>query len=1514
MTGDAVTRFDAVSPRARRRIGYLALAMLAYVPLMLTAPGKVAADTKQYLYLDPGRLMERAWSMWDPNIGFGTVTHQNIGYLFPMGPFYWVLDRVGIPDWVSQRIWLGTILLFAGLGMLYLFRTLDLRGPGATVGALAFMLSPYSLDYAARISVILLPWAGLPFLLVFVIKGLRHDGWRYPALFALTVQVVGSVNATALVFAGLAPLLWIPYAIWVLGEVNLRRAIATVLKIGLLTVTASLWWMSGLWAQGSYGLDILRYTETLAAVTRTSLPNEVLRGFGYWFFYGRDKLGPWIESSADYTQSPLHIIVSYGIAVLAMLSAGFIRWRYRAFFILMAFVGVIAAVGAHPYDSPTPFGSVFKQLATESTAAFALRSTGRATPLVVLGLAVLLAAGVNSLAGWLTGRGRGTQALILAAAVGVLVIFNLPALWNGTFYGKNLQRPEEVPQYWKDAAKYLDDQPHDTRALELPGADFASYRWGNTVDPITPGLMDRPYVARELIPYGSPASANLLNAFDLRIQDRQLPLDAIAPMARMMSVGDIALRNDLQFERYRLIRPAFLWQLFTPTPSGLDSPQLFGKPEAIQSTQYPFLDEQALGGPAYLVIPPPVAIFPVKDAVKIVRAKPAAGSVVIAGDGDGMVAASVAHLLDTDPIVFYSAGFAADPNQLKAEVDRGATLVVTDSNRDRSRRWSTITDTQGYTEGPGTHPLDEDLTDARLDIFPDAKSDAYTTTEMQGAKGVAASSYGNPITYTPEDRATRAFDGDLKTAWRTGAFDDVRGDRIRIVLDHPITTDHVNLVQVLKPPNERYITHADLSFDGGSAVRVDLGKASRTAAGQTLRFPRRTFTTFEITIQDTNLGQVINYGGASPVGFAEVRLRDDASGARDVRVSEIIKMPTDLLSTVGTASEDHPLVFLMSRDRVIPVPPRSDPELSMVRQISLPTERTFGVAGDARLSPFLPDPEIDRLLGYDGPIVASSSEHLSGTPQDRASAALDHDLSTAWVTPFSAVTDQNVDVKTPEPITLDHLDLVVVADGRHSVPTKIAITNENGDRREVAVPAVTDQSVPNSVAATPVQFAAITGSDLKVTVLDVREVTTREWYCECVLTMPVGIAELGMAGVPQIQVATDIPAECRNDLITMDGNPFPARVVGTTAAALALQPLSLVSCTDGSVLTATLGTGMHVLRTQPGNQFGFDVNQLTLASRAGGEPWTSFDAAGGLTEVSTQTAPPAAAAPTMKMLEDGRAKTTVKVSGATKPFWLVLGQSNNAGWRATADGKELGGSTLTDGYGNGWLIKPGSSGHAFEVSIEWVPQRTVNRAIALSLISVFICLGIVAASVLGRRRRSMRLAAASEAVDLTWRSPLVAAGERPGWLGVVGGTLVALIAGGIFVTPWVGMLLGAAVLLVTLRPRWRPLLSLLPGIALAGCGAYIAAKQWHAKLPATFEWPTFFWQVRTLGWIAILFLAGDALVEILRTHVSHGQRRRATGATGAAGAAGSAGSASVASTGDILREPADSAEVEPLRD
>ena len=127
----------------------VAAPLAAYVPVLRSDPGKVAADTKQYLYLDPARLLSRAASMWDPHIGMGTVTHQNIGYLFPMGPYYWVLDKLGVPDWVAERLWLGSILFFAGSACSTCCARSVCADPASSSPRSRYMFTPYTLDYSA---------------------------------------------------------------------------------------------------------------------------------------------------------------------------------------------------------------------------------------------------------------------------------------------------------------------------------------------------------------------------------------------------------------------------------------------------------------------------------------------------------------------------------------------------------------------------------------------------------------------------------------------------------------------------------------------------------------------------------------------------------------------------------------------------------------------------------------------------------------------------------------------------------------------------------------------------------------------------------------------------------------------------------------------------------------------------------------------------------------------------------------------------------------------------------------------------------------------------------------------------------------------------------------------------------------------------------------------------------------------------------------------------------------------
>src|SRR5207253_1918793 len=146
-------------------------------------------------------------------------------------------------DWVAQRLWLGTLLFLAGAGVLFLLRTLGQRGAAPLVAALAYGLSPYVLDYAGRISVILLPFAGLGWMIGLTVRALRRGGWRDPAFFALVALAVGGVNATALLYAGLAPVLWVAFAVWT-REVALRRAMSAAGRVALLTTAASVWWIA----------------------------------------------------------------------------------------------------------------------------------------------------------------------------------------------------------------------------------------------------------------------------------------------------------------------------------------------------------------------------------------------------------------------------------------------------------------------------------------------------------------------------------------------------------------------------------------------------------------------------------------------------------------------------------------------------------------------------------------------------------------------------------------------------------------------------------------------------------------------------------------------------------------------------------------------------------------------------------------------------------------------------------------------------------------------------------------------------------------------------------------------------------------------------------------------------------------------------------------------------------------------------------------------------------------------
>ncbi len=570
-----------------RRLEVLGLALLAYVPFLLSSPGKLAADTKQYLYLDPGSLLGRALSMWDPHVAAGTVPHQQIGYLFPMGPYYWLMDTLRVPDWIAQRLWMGTISLLAVLGARWLFTRLGARRWGALAGALVYMLTPYQLAFTARISVLLLAWASLPWIIGLTMRAVQRGGWLDPALLALIIMAGGERQRVVDAVHARRPAVWIVLEVCT-RRVRLGAAAAAVGRIALLTLGASIWWVMGLRLQGQYGLPVLQLTENLHAVALYSTPLDLMRGLGNWFFYGTDRLGDSIDQAHYYVTNHIVELFSFAVPVLALAAAAIVRWKHRTYFVLLIVVGTVIGAGAWPYDDTTLYGSLWKAFSNNSALGLSLRNTPRVAPLIVLGLAGLLAGVVSVMP---TPR----KEIIVAVVVAIVAFGALLPVWRDGYLTGRLERPESVPAYWKDAAAALDREGDATRIFEIPGANFAAYRWGNTVEPNTPGLTDRPYLAREVLPYGSPQTANLLDAIDRRMQEGTFEPSSLAPVARLFSVGTVALRSDLEYERFGLPRPQDLWdQLTQPSvAAGLDAPVPFG-PTTYNAPEIPLIDELTL--------------------------------------------------------------------------------------------------------------------------------------------------------------------------------------------------------------------------------------------------------------------------------------------------------------------------------------------------------------------------------------------------------------------------------------------------------------------------------------------------------------------------------------------------------------------------------------------------------------------------------------------------------------------------------------------------------------------------------------------------------------------------------------------------------------------------------------------------------------------------------------------------------------------------------------------------------
>jgi arabinofuranan 3-O-arabinosyltransferase len=943
------------------------LAFLAFIPPLRTAPGVLAADTKHYLTANPTRLLHTAASMWDAQQFGGFVTHQTIGYLWPLGPYFWLCERLGIPDWVAQRLWLGLLFFAAGTGVLRLARRFGLDGSAALAAAVVYQLSPYVVTYANRTSALLAPWAGLGWLLLFTMRAARERTWRWPAAIALVVLSVGSINATALVLLAAGPLLWLAFAIH-RRDVVLQAAVGAVVRTGLLTALTSIWWIVGLAFEGRYGADLLAYSETVQAVASTSTAAEVQRGLGYWLFYGGNASGRWNSASTGYLASPGLILLGFSLFAIAVTGLAVIRHRERASLGMLWLVGTVIAVGAYPVGHPTLYGRL---LTRTNTITLALRSSTRATPLVALVAALSVGLLLQRIAPSIsrtpvsrTSISRTsvsttpisrtsvskTKAWLPAALASIVMLaaaLNLPALWNGTLVDRVLRRPTSLPAPWHALAADLNRNTAGGRVLELPGQEFGAFRWGTTTDQPLPAITTRPTITRDLLPLGDAQRMDLLYALDDRLQNGVLDRRSLAPVARLLGVGDIVLRNDEAFERYGTPSPD---EVGTLAATGLSAP-----------VEYPAGSPQLV---RYHVTGTPAAVRLMRDRF-----------VLVAGSGDGLVDAAAAGLIDGTELVRYAAD-AADQSELTEWVRDASQVIVTDSNRRRAHQWRGSQDVVGFTEDDDTTLLRRDTADSRLPVFTTNNATTQTVGDHIGGS-VRATSYGPATAYWPEQRPVFAFDGDPTTTWMVGADSSIEDERIEARFDQPVVVDGMTIRQ---PVGTRQLGSVRVTLDD-RVVDVAIDERSTNAVGQPVAIPGAPSRLVSIRIMGAVPGRLSNYFGQPAVGLTVALPNGEY-------VDEVVRVPD---AATGTPNAATSYVFNRERvrkqDRVDAFPgaaaqpsKRRDPESEIVRSFQVAGPATFAVRGtieEPRPSVLTRGPCRDDLLTLDGVALAARVDGTS---------------------------------------------------------------------------------------------------------------------------------------------------------------------------------------------------------------------------------------------------------------------------------------------------------------------------------------------------------------------------------------------------------------------------------------------------------------------------------------------------------------------------------------------------------
>ncbi|MGU3498273.1 alpha-(1-_3)-arabinofuranosyltransferase domain-containing protein [Mycobacterium sp. C31M] len=1292
----------------------------------LQSPGQISPDTKLDLTANPLRFLARAADLWNSDLPFGQAQNQAYGYLFPHGAFFLTGDVLGIPGWVTQRLWWALLLTVGFWGLL---RVAEVLGIGTTasrvIAAGAFALSPRVLTTLGAISSETLPMMLAPWVLLPVILVMRGDPRvrLLAARSAAAVALMGAVNAVATLTGCLAAIIW-----WAAHKPNRQWWRFTGWWLGA-TVLAVTWWAVALVLLGRISPPFLDYIESSGVTTRWLSLTEMLRGTDSWTPY----VAPSATAGSPLVTGSVAVLATTLVAAAGLAGLAMRTMPARGRLITILFVGITLLAVGYSGGLGSPIAAQIQLfLDADGTP---LRNVHKLEPLLRLPIAL----GLAHLLGRIPLSGNRSWVRTVAyperdrrVAVGIVVLTALVAATSLAWTGR-LTPPgsfDAIPEHWHQTAAWLDEHNTDGgRVLVAPGAPFATQVWGNSHDEPLQVLGHSPWGVRDSIPLTPPETIRALDAVQ-RLFAAGRPSAGLADTLAQQGISYVVVRNDLDPDTSRSARPLLVHRVVDNSP-GLTRVAEFGDPVG-PGTLEGFVTDSGLR-PRY----PAVEIYRVDGAQPGPYLTDADGMARVDGGPESLLRiAERRRLAGQEPL---------GPMLLTADAQRAvlpAPLVtITDTPVARETDYGRVDNHSSEMRSPD----DPRHTFNRVMDYPAGTDPLYT--RWSGGRLSVSSSAADSTALpdvSPSAGPVAAIDSDPSTSWVSSSLQTAVGQWMQVDFDNPVTNAAVTITPSATAVGAQVRRIEVSTINGTTTLRFDEPGKPLAAA-----LPFGETPWLRITAVGTDDGSPGVQFGVTDLTVTQY----DASGfAHQIPLRRTLDVPgpppgsavagwdlgSELLGRPGCA--DGPDAVRCAA--TMGISPEEPVNLSRTLTVPEPTTVTPTVWVRPRQGPRLADllhtPQTARAEGESDLIDVLGSAY----------AATDGDPRTSWVAPQNGVQlkkPATLTVRLPKAAEVAALTLTPSRAELPANPTLVAVDLGAGPQVRRL-----DPGQPQTIELRPTVTDTIT-----LSILDWRDVIDRTALGFDQLKPP-GLAEVTVLDAAGKPIAAAEPADrsrpvelaCgRGPIIGVAGQFIQTSLRTTVGALLDDEPIAAKPCDTESI---SLPSGPQELLVSPGDAFVVDGVSLPTARAA---------------EVRPAATTPAE---TGRWTADHR---EVMVAAADRDRVVVVPESVSPGWVAHApDGSPLRPVTV-NGWQQGWVVPAGTDG---TLTLSF-PSNTPYRIGLFGGLALLPLLALLA--LLPTRRPQPGMAVP------TWRPrPVIVAGAV-----LVAGTLISGITGAVVVAAAVGL-------------------------------------------------------------------------------------------------------------------------------